>query len=49
MKYIIKNIIPAAAFALTLGMTSCTGDLDVDPIDPNLSTEAHRRVHLLLG
>ena len=39
MKYIIKNIIPAAAFALTLGMTSCTGDLDVDPIDPNLSTE----------
>lgn len=39
MKYIIKNIIPAAALALTLGMTSCTGDLDVDPIDPNLSTE----------
>lgn len=39
MKYIIKNIIPAAAFALTLGMTSCVKDLDVDPIDPNLSTE----------
>ncbi len=39
MKYIIKNIIPAAAFTLALGMTSCTGDLDVDPIDPNLSTE----------
>ena len=30
MKYIIKNIIPAAAFTLALGMTSCTGDLDVD-------------------
>ena len=39
MKYKIKYIIPAAALALTVGMTSCTGDLDVDPIDPNLSTE----------
>ncbi len=40
MKYLIKNIIPAAAFALAVGMTtSCTGDLDVDPIDPNLTTE----------
>ena len=39
MKYIIKNIIPAAALALALGVTSCTKDLDVDPIDPNLSTE----------
>ena len=39
MKYIIKNIIPAAAFALALGVTSCTKDLDVEPIDPNLSTE----------
>jgi len=39
MKYIIKNIIPAAALALALGVTSCTKDLDVEPIDPNLSTE----------
>ena len=39
MKYIIKNIIPAAALALALGVTSCTKDLDVDPIDPNVSTE----------
>ena len=39
MKYIFKNIIPAAAFALALGVTSCTKDLDVEPIDPNLSTE----------
>ena len=32
MKYIIKNIIPAAALALALGVTSCTKDLDVDPM-----------------
>ena len=37
MKRYIKNIIPAAALALTFGMTSCTGDLDVEPIDPNLA------------
>ena len=36
MKRYIKMILPAAALALTLGMTSCTGDLDVTPIDPNL-------------
>ena len=39
MKRYIKNIIPAAALALTFGMTSCTGDLDVEPIDPNLSLQ----------
>lgn len=39
MKYIFKNIIPAAALALALGVTSCTKDLDVVPIDPNVSTE----------
>ena len=39
MKKIYKNLIPAAAFLLTLGMTSCTGDLDVEPLDPNMSTE----------
>lgn len=41
MKINIKNIIPATAFALTLGMTSCVGDLDVKPIDPNLSTQVN--------
>ena len=39
MKKIYKNLIPAAAFLLTLGVTSCTGDLDVEPLDPNMSTE----------
>ncbi len=32
----MKNIIPAAALVLLFGMTSCTKDLDVTPIDPNL-------------
>ena len=41
MKYIIKHIIPVAALTLALGVTSCTKDLDVDPIDPNLSTEVN--------
>ncbi len=36
MKRYIKNIFPAAAMLLAVGMTSCTGDLDVTPIDPNL-------------
>ena len=39
MKTYIKNIIPAAAFLMAVGFTSCTGDLDVTPIDPNLQTE----------
>lgn len=30
-----KNIIPAAAFLLTAGLSSCTKDLDVTPIDPS--------------
>lgn len=38
MKTYIKNILPAAALTLALGMTSCSGDLDVTPIDPNLQT-----------
>lgn len=37
MKRYIKNIIPAALMAFSVGMmTSCTSDLDVTPIDPNL-------------
>lgn len=36
-KYI--KIFPLSALALTLGMASCVGDLDVTPIDPNLDLE----------
>lgn len=35
----IKNILPAAALVLSAGLTSCVGDLDVTPIDPNLDLE----------
>lgn len=35
MKQYIKSILPAAALMLGLGMTSCVGDLDVEPIDPS--------------
>ena len=38
MKTYLKNILPAAAFLLAMGMTSCSSDLDVTPIDPNLQT-----------
>lgn len=38
MKRYIKHIIPVAALMVASGMsTSCTGDLDVTPIDPNLT------------
>ena len=30
----IKNLIPAAALVVA-GLSSCTGDLDVTPIDPS--------------
>ena len=30
-----KNMIPAAAVVLAAGLSSCTGDLDVTPIDPS--------------
>ncbi|MCI6233599.1 MAG: RagB/SusD family nutrient uptake outer membrane protein [Prevotella sp.] len=38
MKSFIKYIVPSAALFLGLGMTSCSSDLDIDPIDPNLTT-----------
>ena len=41
MKKSIKNILPAAALLLSLGMSSCIGDLDVTPIDPNKNTKAN--------
>lgn len=39
MKRYIKNFIPVTAIALSLGMASCTDDLDVDPINPNLALD----------
>lgn len=33
MKSYIKTLIPAAIFMVGLGVTSCVGDLDVEPID----------------
>ena len=39
----IKHILPVAAIALTCGMSSCVGDLDVTPIDPstNMTPDAN--------
>ena len=37
----IKNIIPVAALTLLFGMTSCTKDLDVTPLDPNMDTQVN--------
>ena len=39
MKQIFKNLIPVASLAFAFSMTSCVKDLDVDPLDPNMSTE----------
>ena len=39
MKTYIKHFIPAATLLLGMGMTSCVKDLDVEPLDPNVSTE----------
>ncbi|MBO4802187.1 MAG: RagB/SusD family nutrient uptake outer membrane protein [Bacteroidaceae bacterium] len=39
MKTYLKYILPAVAIAACVGLTSCTGDLDITPIDPNLNTE----------
>ena len=38
MNKYIKRIVPVAAMLLSLGATSCVGDLDVTPINPNLQT-----------
>ena len=34
----IKNILPVTALALTIGLSSCVKDLDVEPIDPRKNT-----------
>lgn len=38
-KKFFKYIIPALALTLSVNLTSCLGDLDVTPIDPNLNVE----------
>ena len=35
----IKSLLSVAVMALSLSTTSCTGDLDVTPINPNMNTE----------
>ena len=35
----IKHIVPAAALLLTVGLNSCTKDLDVTPIDPSTTMQ----------
>lgn len=37
LKY-FKNILPVATVVLSMGLSSCTGDLDVTPIDPRKNT-----------
>jgi hypothetical protein len=38
LRYLISNMVPVAALALSLGLNSCTKDLDVEPIDPSKNT-----------
>jgi len=38
----LKSLIPAAALTLTLSVTSCVSDLDVNPIDPSTTMEFHQ-------
>ena len=45
----IKYIFSAAAFMLSVGLTSCTGDLDVNPIDPNLKTKVNTKAESALN
>lgn len=35
----MKNLVSTAAIGLVFGIVSCTGDLDVTPISPNIDTE----------
>ncbi len=39
MKTYIKNILPAAALALTFGMSSCSDVLEISPKDPDIVTK----------
>ena len=38
MKRLFKHMIPATGLILLFGTTSCTKDLDVEPLDPNMDT-----------
>ncbi len=38
----IKSLLPAASLCLSLGLTSCIGDLDVKPIDPSITQEFYQ-------
>lgn len=49
MKHFIKYIVPSAAVVLSLGLSSCAGDLDVDPIDPNQTTSGENLADNLLN
>lgn len=35
----LKSLIPAASFVLALSMASCTSELDISPINPQINTE----------
>lgn len=39
MKFNIKKAFPIVGLAMTLGLSSCVNDLDVEPIDPRLNTQ----------
>lgn len=39
MKNYFCKIVPTAVLLVSMGMTSCTGDLDVTPINPNLALD----------
>ena len=39
MKFNIKKAFPIVGLAMTLGMSSCVNDLNVEPIDPRLNTQ----------
>lgn len=39
MKFNIKKAFPILGLAMTLGMSSCVNDLNVEPIDPRLNTQ----------
>ena len=41
MKFNIKTAFPIVGLAMTLGMSSCVNDLNVEPIDPRLNTQVN--------
>lgn len=38
----LKTLLPVASLALALSVTSCVGDLDVEPINPNLTQKFYQ-------